>query len=100
MENMDFGKWYTKTINDKMVFLKFLSRTHSRILWTTKTTTITLDKGKPYLSNIVSCTDDGKDYVSHTKLRINKSDSGYYVNCKGIRCYCNSIIPQWLKEII
>ena len=100
MENMDFGKWYTKTINNKMVFLKFVSRTHSRILWSTKTTTITLDNGKPYLCNVVTCDDWQNDWATHSKLKINKNNSGYYVNCKGIRCYCNSFVPNWLKEII
>ena len=96
----EFGKWYAKTINDKMVFLQFISRTHSKILWGTKTTTITLDNGKPYLNNIVSCDDLGNDYIYHKKLMVHKTDSGYYVTCKGVRCYCNSYIPNWLKEII
>ncbi len=79
--------------------LRFLSRSSYKTLWLTEKTNFTFEKGKVYLCYVVS-SNDNKDYTMHKKLKIYKGCSGYYVYCKGIRCYCGSIIPKWMKEII
>lgn len=95
-----FGAYYTKTVGAEIMSLKFISRGHYRMLCGTTRTTFTLERGGAYLSHVVSCDDCENDYTYHKKLKIHKSNAGYYVTCKGSRCYCNSYIPEWFKEII
>lgn len=103
MENMNFGEWYPKTINDIHYLLQFISCSTNKSIFLRRqlyrfgNSCFGFDNGKAYIYHLFSCTIDDKDYAYHKKLRVYKNNTGYYVVCNGIRCYCNSLVPEFVK---
>ena len=101
-----FGKWETVYINGWPVEIKFISRSSTskylwlrRALYSTQATTVTLKNGKLYLEKIVSCSGENTDYTYHKCLKVYHGNAGLYVVCKGIRCYCSSLIPKFVQDM-
>ena len=107
MGNIDaLGKWETVYINGWPVEIKFISRSSinsclwlRRALYETQATTVTLKHGNLYLEKVVSCSGENTDYTYHKCLKVYHGNSGFYVVCKGIRCYCTISIPKFVRDM-
>ena len=107
MVNTDtFGKWETVYINGWPVEIKFISRSSiSKYLWLrralyeTQATIVTLKHGNIYLEKVVSCSGENTDYTYHKCLKVYHGNDGFYVKCKGIRCYCTISIPKFIQDM-
>ena len=94
-----FGHTETKVIYGVPTIVKFISSNKKTTLYARSDTNVILLKDKVYLCNVISGS-EFDEYTFHKKLRVYKSVRGYYVNCNGIRCYCTSLIPGWMKNFI
>ena len=91
-----FGHTETKVIYRIPTIVKFISSNKKTTLYARSDTNVILLKDDVYL-----CGSELFDkYAYHKKLRVYKSVWGYYVNCNGIRCYCTSLIPNWMKSFV
>lgn len=95
-----FGHTETKVIYGIPTIVKFISSNKKTTLYARSDTTAMLLEDNVYLCNVISGSELFDKYAYHKKLRVYKSVWGYYVNCNGIRCYCTSLIPGWMKSFI
>ena len=95
-----FGHTETKVIYGVPTIVKFISSNKKTTLYAISDINVILLKDKVYLCNAISHEELIDRYIYHKKLTVYKSICGYYVNCNGIRCYCTSLIPGWMKNFI
>ena len=95
-----FGHTETKVIYGVPTIVKFISSNKKTTLYARSDTNVILLKDKVCLCNAISYEELIDRYIYHKKLTVYKSICGYYVNYNGIRCYCTSLIPSWMKNFI
>ena len=44
------------------------------------------------------CSEQAGKIVFHRKLRVYKSEGGFYVIARGIRCYVNDLMHKWFYK--
>ena len=108
VDNYMIGHVETIMVNGMPTHARFVSRSSMsrlldwrRNLWARVDTKIRYENGNLYLMNSISNSSTKEDYTYHKKLKIHKLNStSFYVNCKGVRCYCTNLIPRLMFELI
>ena len=108
LNNYKIGHAETIMVNGMPTLARFVSRSsNSRFLderknlWGRSDTKVSFENDNLYLLSVISNSSTKEDYTYHKKLKIHKLNStNFYVNCKGIRCYCTNLIPRWMFELI
>ena len=72
----------------------FISCNNNCILYQTPHTSVGSDK----MTLQYICSEQGGRIVFHRKLRVYRSESGFYVIARGIRCYVNDIMSKWFYK--
>jgi hypothetical protein len=72
----------------------FISCNTSYTLYQTPHTSVSSDK----MTLQYVCSEQLGRIVFHRKLRVYKSESGFYVIARGTRCYVNDLMHKWFYK--